>query len=376
MIPLTEITAEQFEWYHKMSGGHYGMDFTFGGPSGLFGFYGEFNITSAGQVDLANLLLAHSCEHSPEEMTTEIDDLRRQIADSRWFVTLCEKDRLQAIQQDFELEFFSEGTRDGTIATHLLVSHDDPAIFRRPYFEDDFELRSDRTRAKSLQNDPGGYYPVSLDRSPEKAEVLDVAELAQRICGKPLIGFTGAGISTTSGIPAFEGKGGLQEEFPIDSYRFPGAVADWMIGRPRETAVILGMFYTRFMTAVPTKTHVAFAALERCGQLKQIITGNFDMLQERAGSHNVHVNEPKYFRNTDEGWGWIRQGQVALVTGVSMDADNGLIDYARDYDLQIAVIGPTRPCFMHAQDWFVEGLADDMLPELARILGKECMSDT
>ena len=376
MIPLTEITAEQFEWYHKMSGGHYGMDFTFGGPSGLFGFYGEFNISSTGQVDLANLLLVHSCEHGPQEMTSEIGVLRRKISDSRWSVTVGGENHLEAVRQDFKLEFFSEGTRDGTVATHLLVSHDDPDVFRRPYFEDNFELRSDRASAKSLQNDPGGYYPVSPDRSPKEVEEISVAELAQRAGGKPLVAFTGAGISATSGIPAFEGKGGLQEEFPIDSYRFPGAVADWMVDQPRETAVILGTFYTRFMTAAPTRAHVAFAALERCGLLKQIITGNFDMLHERTGSHNVHVNEPKYFKNTNEGWGWIRQGQVALVTGVSMDADNGLIDYARDHGLQIAVIGPTRPCFMHAQDWFVEGLADDMLPELARLLEKECMSDT
>ena len=31
-----------------------------------------------------------------------------------------------------------------------------------------------------------------------------------------------------------------------------------------------------------------------------------------------------------------------------------LLDYARDNALQIVVVAPERPDFMHAQDWFVE----------------------
>ncbi len=344
------------------------MDFTFGGPPGLFGFYGEFDISSEGQVDLANLLVADSCEHGKDEMIAEISALRRTIMGSRWSVTLRQENRLEAAWEEFKMEFFSGPTRDGTVATHLLLSHDNPAVFREPYFNDNFELRSDRARQKSVQRKPGDYYPVSPERAPEQVEEVDVTELAHRIRDKSLVAFTGAGLSATAGIPTFEGKGGLQEQFPIDNYRFPGAVADWMIHRPRETALMLGKFYTRFMTACPTQAHAAFARLEKHGILKHIITGNFDMLHERAGSQRVHINEPKYFKGSNEGWAWIQEGQVVLVTGVSMDANNGLLDYARYNGLQIAVIDPERPDFMHAQDWFVEGLADDILPELTRLL--------
>ena len=52
MIRLTQITPEQLEWYREVTGGHYGMDFGFGGPSGYFGFHGEFDISSEGQVYL------------------------------------------------------------------------------------------------------------------------------------------------------------------------------------------------------------------------------------------------------------------------------------------------------------------------------------
>ena len=82
----------------------------------------------------------------------------------------------------------------------------------------------------------------------------------------------------------------------------------------------------------------------------------------------MHINEAKYFKGSDEGWAWIEEGRVALVAGVSMDANNGLLDYARDNALQIVVVAPERPGFMHAQDWFVEGLAEDVLPELTKLL--------
>ena len=368
MIRLTQITSEQLEWYKEKTGGFYGMDFNFGGPSGFFGFYGEFDISSEGQVDLANLLVAHSCEHEQDEMIAEIGALRQAITDGLWSATLRQENRLEAVWEEFKLEFFSQPTRDGTVATHLLLSHDNPAIFREPYFNDYFELRSDRARKKPELQDTRGYYPISPEQAPEQAEAVDVAELARRIQGKPLVAFTGAGLSTAAGIPAFDGKGGLQEQFPIDNYRFPGAVADWIIYRPRETALVLGTFYTRFMTANPTEAHAALAQLEKHGILKHIITGNFDGLHEWAGSQKVHINEPKYFKGSDEGWGWIEEGQVALVAGVSMDANNGLLDYARDNALQIVVVAPERPDFMHAQDWFVEGLAEDVLPELTKLL--------
>ncbi len=51
-----------------------------------------------------------------------------------------------------------------------------------------------------------------------------------------------------------------------------------------------------------------------------------------------------------------------------MDANNDLLDYARDNTLQIVVVAPERPDFMHTQDWFVEGLAEDVLPELTKRL--------
>ncbi len=368
MIRLTQITLEQLEWYREQTGGHYGMEFEFEGPSGFFGFYGEFDISGEGEVCLENLLVANSCEHEQGEMIAEISALRQTVMDGIWTSTLQQENSIEAIWEEFRLELFSEPTRDGTVATHLLLSHEDPAIFREPYFKSGFKLRSDRADEESELQNPGNYYPVSPGRAPEQAEVVDAAELAGRIQGKSLVAFTGAGLSAAAGIPPLKGKGGLGERFPIHDRRFAGAVADWILHRPRETAMVLGRFYTGFMTASPTPAHSALAQLEQRGILKHVITGNFDGLHERAGSQKVHINEARYFKMSNEGWTWIEEGEVALVVGVSMDADYGLLDYARNKDLQVVVMAPSRPEFMHPQDWFVEGLAEDILPELCSIL--------
>ena len=134
--------------------------------SGFFGFYGEFDISSAGQVDLANLLVAHSCEREQDEMIDEISTMRQTIMDGLWSATLRQKNRLEAVWEEFKLEFFSIPTSDGTVATHLLLSHENPAIFREPYFNDYFELRSDRARKKSELQQSEGLLPRKSKASP------------------------------------------------------------------------------------------------------------------------------------------------------------------------------------------------------------------
>jgi hypothetical protein len=52
------------------------------------------------------------------------------------------------------------------------------------------------------------------------------------------------------------------------------------------------------------------------------------------------------------------------VVGVSRD-EHGLLSYARDQGVQVVIIAPERPSFLDAQDWFVQGSAEKVLPELA-----------
>lgn len=99
-----------------------------------------------------------------------------------------------------------------------------------------------------------------------------------------IVAFTGAGISTPSGIPDFRSeKSGLWEN--VDPQRVasiygfrkePQAFFKWV--RPLARA-------TR--DAKPNPAHYALVTLEKMGKLKAIITQNIDMLHTRAGNNNV-----------------------------------------------------------------------------------------
>lgn len=99
-----------------------------------------------------------------------------------------------------------------------------------------------------------------------------------------LVAFTGAGISTASGIPDFRSPhSGLWESVDpmsvasIFGFRAnPQAFFDWV--RP------LAM---KILEAKPNPAHMALAQLERNGMLKAIITQNIDMLHQRAGNQIV-----------------------------------------------------------------------------------------
>jgi NAD-dependent deacetylase len=101
---------------------------------------------------------------------------------------------------------------------------------------------------------------------------------------KYLVAFTGAGISTPSGIPDFRspnyGLWASVDPFEVASImgfrRNPQAFYDWVRPLARLTA-----------HAEPNAAHLALRKLEEMGKLKSIITQNIDMLHTKAGSQTV-----------------------------------------------------------------------------------------
>jgi NAD-dependent deacetylase len=100
--------------------------------------------------------------------------------------------------------------------------------------------------------------------------------------------FTGAGVSTESGIPDFRSPGGIwtkfdPEDFTID--RFLSSPAT----RRKQWRFFLadGMF----RDARPNAAHEAIAELERMGFLDCVITQNIDGLHQQAGNDPARVFE-------------------------------------------------------------------------------------
>lgn len=98
------------------------------------------------------------------------------------------------------------------------------------------------------------------------------------------VAFTGAGVSTASGIPDFRGPNGLytkaggEDLFVLDRFwRDPA-------GYYRSTA---GGAYG-FRDKEPCVVHRVLARMEKLGLIRSIITQNIDMLHQRSGSAVVH----------------------------------------------------------------------------------------
>jgi NAD-dependent deacetylase len=97
------------------------------------------------------------------------------------------------------------------------------------------------------------------------------------------IAFTGAGISTESGIPDFRSPGGVWS-------RHRPVMYDDFLADPAERRrywLIRRATVPQFLSAKPNAGHDALAALESRGCLGAIITQNIDELHQRAGSRRV-----------------------------------------------------------------------------------------
>lgn len=119
----------------------------------------------------------------------------------------------------------------------------------------------------------------SMDQDTNSIETL-ASWLAE---ARSTVAFTGAGISTESGIEDFRSPGGFWtrhqpvwfEDFVSDSE------ARRRFWRQRRE-MIPGM-----LAAKPNVGHTALAKLEHAGQLRGVITQNIDELHQRAGSRHV-----------------------------------------------------------------------------------------
>jgi NAD-dependent deacetylase len=97
------------------------------------------------------------------------------------------------------------------------------------------------------------------------------------------VAFTGAGISTESGIPDFRSPGGIWTRYDPREFTFDRYVSSADVRR-RSWAMRRDFFATR---AQPNAAHRALARLEEAGRLLGVITQNIDGLHQEAGSRRV-----------------------------------------------------------------------------------------
>lgn len=104
---------------------------------------------------------------------------------------------------------------------------------------------------------------------------------------KEIVVFTGAGISTESGISDFRSQGGIWDRFQ------PVTIQEFMADEQKrclywERKKIL---FEENRNAKPNRGHQAIVALEKQGKLKSLITQNIDGLHQLAGTSPEKILE-------------------------------------------------------------------------------------
>ena len=111
------------------------------------------------------------------------------------------------------------------------------------------------------------------------AEFLDAAER--------VVVFTGAGISTESGIPDFRSPGGIWTKMAPIEFRDFVSSTEWRKEAWRRRFAMEEMF----ATVTPNLGHKAVAEMVRMGRASHVITQNIDNLHQDSGVPDARVIE-------------------------------------------------------------------------------------
>ncbi len=127
-----------------------------------------------------------------------------------------------------------------------------------------------------------------MDNEGSKTREQLIDELVELIVeSQRVVVFTGAGISTESGIPDFRGTDGLWTKYDPGDFTYQKFISDpearQRLWKMRET---LGFSWDDFQ---PNPAHYAVAELEQLGKLDCIITQNVDGLHQKAGNSEDRV---------------------------------------------------------------------------------------
>ena len=119
---------------------------------------------------------------------------------------------------------------------------------------------------------------------PLLAQGKDLIDKASKI-----LVFSGAGLSTESGIPDFRSPGGLWSKYDPSDFYYDKFISDEKV-RVKYWKMSTES-YQIMKDALPNPAHLAIKALEDRGKLMAIVTQNIDHLHHKAGNSSDKIIE-------------------------------------------------------------------------------------
>ena len=140
---------------------------------------------------------------------------------------------------------------------------------------------------------------------------------------KRIVAFTGAGISTESGIPDFRSAGGLFDRLSGRHFTGEETLSIGFLETYPQLFFRNYAEYFNFSQARPNAGHRFFARLEQAGKEVAVVTQNIDNLHQSAGSRAVielHGNGTR--------WRTFETAEATETTQISIDAPSSAIPKA------------------------------------------------
>lgn len=117
--------------------------------------------------------------------------------------------------------------------------------------------------------------------------IIKAANLINR--SQKILVFTGAGISTESGIPDFRSAGGIWDKYNPSDFYLENIISSEVCRR--KYWEMSSEYYKVMKNAMPNYAHYSIKRLEDRGKLAAIITQNIDRLHHRAGCNPEKIIE-------------------------------------------------------------------------------------
>ena len=112
-----------------------------------------------------------------------------------------------------------------------------------------------------------------------------IAAIAEEIRNAThIVAFTGAGISSESGIPTYRGEGGLWTKYDPGKY---ASISHFRTNPSYYWNFFKDVRYPILKKVKPNLAHLALARMETGANLRAVITQNIDGLHQEAGSSSV-----------------------------------------------------------------------------------------